>query len=349
MQHETRDLDVGSGNESSTRQNKHTTSENRDDDAASSLSSLSSKRAALTITPRIENNKKKSAIVTTSQPRGGGGGGGGTIAPPRDDHRYGTSLAWNGPNDANDDDEVNANDDECIPTINRIVGMTKTTNNDDPTAPSTTTPTITERISKKALSTLKTYPLRVIEQLRLCERIIKTNHHKQGCSNSSIVTATHPDGKVVIGFECIHCVNCSTSTKDCFRKFPKSPNEVGNELVKFHDHLTKECQGIPADLRDYISWIKKRGWYKTSYELCNIGGVVMSSIYPKWEQHYKQQQTEVITSCHTMRTNATTTTTTTTGSKRMKTTTMDERKKKAHAPIAKRRRLHHHSILEDLA
>lgn len=139
---------------------------------------------------------------------------------------------------------------------------------------------------------------------------------------------------------------------DCFRKFPKSPDEVGNELVKFHDHLTKECHGVPTDLQDYISWMqyqsKKRGWYKTSDELRNIGGLVLSSIDPKWEQHH-QQQMEDITSRHTMRINATTTTTTTTGSKRMKTTTMDEHEKKAHAHIAKRRRHHHHSILEDLA
>jgi hypothetical protein len=50
-------------------------------------------------------------------------------ALPHDDHHHGTSLegtslAWRGPNDANDDDEVNANDDECVPTINCIAGMT---------------------------------------------------------------------------------------------------------------------------------------------------------------------------------------------------------------------------------
>ena len=357
---------VGSGSESSTRRNKHTTSENRDDDdgdaPASSLSSSSSsfERAALTITPRIESNKTKSAIVTTSQPRVGGGG---TTAPPRDDHSYGKSLAWDGPSSNSNDDD--ANDDECIPTINRIVGTAKT-NNDGPPAPSTTTTTttmttddgtnsITKLLPERTLSTIKTYPLRVIEQLRLCERIIKQNRTTTVFGNT-IATA----GKVMHGLECIHCVkNCSTA-KDRFRKFPMSPKEVGYELVNFRNHLMNECRGVPTDLQDYISWMeeksKKKEWYRSSDELRNIGGLVMTTL-AKWEQHYQQQTEDIITSRHhTMRvvTNTattattTTTTTTTTGSKRMKTTTMEEHEKKARAHIVKRKRHHHHSILEDL-
>ena len=364
---------VGSGSESSTQRNKHTTSENRDDDGdapASSLSSSSSssssfERAALTITPRIESNKTKSAIVTTSQPRVGGGV---TAAPPRDDHSYGKSLAWDGPSSSSndDDDDDDTNDDECIPTINRIVGTAKT-NNDGPPAPSTTTNTtttttddgtnsITKLLPERTLSTIKTYPLRVIEQLRLCERIIKQNRTTTVFSNT-IVTA----GKVMHGFECIHCVkNCSTATKDCFRKFPESPKEVGYELVNFRNHLMKECQGVPTDLQDYISWMeeksKKKEWYRSFDELRNIGGLVMNTL-AKWEQHYQQQTEDITSRHHTMRvvTNTattattTTTTTTTTGSKRMKTTTMEEHETKARAHIVKRKRHHRHSILEDLA
>jgi nitrate reductase beta subunit len=217
------------------------------------------------------------------------------------------------------------------------------------------------------LSTIKTYPLRVIEQLRLCERIIiKTNHHHKqaqggSSSNSSsiVTTATHPDGKVVYGFECIHCASCSnTTTKDWFRKFPKSPKEVGYELVNFRNHLTNECQGIPTELQDYIVWMqdhckKSKGtrypkWYTSTDQLHNIGELVMTTLDPKWERHAACD--EELTSSHRVRvatsttTTTTTTTTATTSGKRM-----NEREKKAHVLIAKRRRHHHHSILEDLA
>ena len=97
----------------STQRNKHTISENREDDGDAPASSFmsSSSECALTITPRIKNNETKSAIITMSQPRVGRGG---TAR-----HSYGKLLACDGPN--NDD----INDNECIPTINRIVGTAK--------------------------------------------------------------------------------------------------------------------------------------------------------------------------------------------------------------------------------
>jgi hypothetical protein len=164
---------------------------------------------------------------------------------------------------------------------------------------------------------------------------------------------------VVYGFECIHCANCTTTTsttKDWFRKFPKSPKEVGYELVNFSNHLTNECQGIPTELQDYIIWMQdhckksktKRypKWYTSTDQLHNIGGLVMNTLDPKWERHACDEE---LTSSHRVRVATSTTTTTTTATTTSSKSRMNEREKKAHVLTAKRRRHHHHSILEDLA
>jgi hypothetical protein len=109
-------------------------------------------------------------------------------------------------------------------------------------------------ISREDDPSIRTYPLRVVDQLRLCER--KANKGERDDSRIAIAT--------VVGFECIHCRRASSTgggarQAERFRRFPKTPQEVSIELSSFRTHLST-CRGVPSDLRSYLSWMERRWW-----------------------------------------------------------------------------------------
>ena len=110
-------------------------------------------------------------------------------------------------------------------------------------------------ITREDDPSIRTYPLRVVDQLRLCER--KANKGERD-DNSRIAIAT------VVGFECIHCRRVSAGAgarqaAERFRRFPKTHQEVSIELSSFRTHLST-CRGVPSDLRSYLSWMERRWW-----------------------------------------------------------------------------------------
>ena len=98
-------------------------------------------------------------------------------------------------------------------------------------------------IPKSQRSSILTYPLRVVDQLRLCERI----------STQYQYTA---------GFECKHCCG-----HEKWQRFPETFDEVCNDIMAFREHLNNECLGCPQDTRSYLNWIENG--YKRA---CHIGG-----------------------------------------------------------------------------
>ena len=98
-------------------------------------------------------------------------------------------------------------------------------------------------IPKSQRSSILTYPLRVVDQLRLCERI-STQYQFSA------------------GFECKHCCG-----HEKWQRFPETFDEVCNDIMAFREHLNNECLGCPQDTRSYLNWIENG--YKRA---CHIGG-----------------------------------------------------------------------------
>jgi hypothetical protein len=103
-------------------------------------------------------------------------------------------------------------------------------------------------ITREDDPTIRTYPLRVIDQLRLCERKAARGDDRGG------IAAT-------VGFECVHCrrISAGGARQEQFRRFPRTPKEVSIELSSFRTHLST-CRGVPHDLRSYLSWMEGRWW-----------------------------------------------------------------------------------------
>jgi hypothetical protein len=108
-------------------------------------------------------------------------------------------------------------------------------------------------ITREDDPSIRTYPLRIVDQLRLCERKAKDG-------GGGIAATT------VVGFECIHCRRTSSpggttrqQRQERFRRFPRTPQEVSTELSSFRTHLSA-CRGVPRDLRSYLSWMERRWW-----------------------------------------------------------------------------------------
>ena len=98
-------------------------------------------------------------------------------------------------------------------------------------------------IPKSQRSSILTYPLRVVDQLRLCERISTQYQY-------------------AAGFECKHCCR-----HEKWQRFPETFDEVCNDIMAFREHLNNECLGCPQDTRSYLNWIENG--YKRA---CHIGG-----------------------------------------------------------------------------
>jgi hypothetical protein len=116
---------------------------------------------------------------------------------------------------------------------------------------------------------IRTYPIRVIDQLRLC--------YQTTPSSSNTTASTCSKSKRMYGFECIHCNKlhkCNTiirqKNRAGYRKFPKHFNDVIRDLLDFRSHLNV-CSNVPSDLISYLNWME--GW-------CRFHKVVKSVATP---------------------------------------------------------------------
>lgn len=96
---------------------------------------------------------------------------------------------------------------------------------------------------------IRTYPLRVIDQLRLC--YYETKPDAPSCFKTMRT----------YGFECIHCNKVRRSPafrqkKRGFRKYPKQANDVVRDLLDFRSHLNV-CSNVSSDLVTYLNWMEK--------------------------------------------------------------------------------------------
>ena len=73
-------------------------------------------------------------------------------------------------------------------------------------------------IPKSQRSSILTYPLRVVDQLRLCERI--STQYQYTC-----------------GIECKHCCG-----HEKWQRFPETFDEVCNDIMAFREHLNECCK-----------------------------------------------------------------------------------------------------------
>ena len=105
---------------------------------------------------------------------------------------------------------------------------------------------------------IRTYPLRVIDQLQICYFETKPSLDAPTCFKTMRV----------YGFECIHCnklrKSSSSSTsvvirqkKRGFRKYPKHhANDVARALIDFRSHLNV-CSRVSSDLVSYLNWMEQ--------------------------------------------------------------------------------------------
>jgi len=117
---------------------------------------------------------------------------------------------------------------------------------------------------------IRTYPLRVIDQLRLCYQTTPSSYNaSSSCSKSMRIC----------GFECIHCnklhksndaITIRQKNRVGYRKFPKHVNDVIRDLLDFRSHLNL-CSNVPSELNSYLNWME--GW-------CRFHKVVKSVAIP---------------------------------------------------------------------
>ncbi len=104
---------------------------------------------------------------------------------------------------------------------------------------------------------LRTYPLRVIDQLRVCYFETTPSLDAPSCFKTMRM----------YGLECIHCnkvrKSSSNSTsvvirqkKRGFRKYPKNTNDVVRALLDFRSHLNV-CSSVSSDLVSYLNWMEQ--------------------------------------------------------------------------------------------
>ena len=106
-------------------------------------------------------------------------------------------------------------------------------------------------LSNSDRHSIKTYPLRVIDQLRLC--------YFQTTPSSDTPSCT--EAMRIYGFECIHCNkirkdNNIRQKKRGFRKYPKHANDVVRDLLDFRSHLNV-CSSVSSDLKSYMNWMEQ--------------------------------------------------------------------------------------------
>jgi hypothetical protein len=106
-------------------------------------------------------------------------------------------------------------------------------------------------LSNSDRHSIKTLPLRVIDQLRLC--------YFQTTPSSDTPSCT--EAMRIYGFECIHCNkirkdNNIRQKKRGFRKYPKHANDVVRDLLDFRSHLNV-CSSVSSDLKSYMNWMEQ--------------------------------------------------------------------------------------------